>query len=91
MSVALYVVQTGVKPVPAIVAAQAVTVIAAPLMAGTILWLSNRKDVMGEYTTGLGVNIVAGIGFLVLLAMAGNTAINKVLPAVQGWLTGGAA
>lgn len=91
MSVALYVVHTGVAPVPAIVAAQAVTVIAAPLMAGTILWLSNCKDVMGEHTTGATVNVVAGIGFLVLLAMAGNTAINKVLPAVQGWLSSGAA
>lgn len=91
MSVALFVVHTGVKPVPAIVAAQAVTVIAAPLMAGTILWLSNRKDIMGEHTNGVAVNIVAGIGFLVLLAMAGNTAINKVLPAIQGWLSGGAA
>jgi manganese transport protein len=91
MGVALYVVHTGVKPVPAIVAAQAVTVIAAPLMAGTILWLSNRKDIMGEHTNGLAVNIVAGIGFLVLLAMAGSTAFNKVLPAVQGWLDRGAA
>jgi len=91
MGVALFVVHTGVKPVPAIVAAQAVTVIAAPLMAGTILWLSNRKDIMGEHTNGVAVNIVAGIGFLVLLAMAGNTAFNKVLPAVQGWLSGGAA
>lgn len=90
MSVALYVVHTGVKPVPAIVAAQAVTVIAAPLMAGTILWLSNCKDIMGEHTTGTAVNVVAGIGFLVLLAMAGNTAVNKVLPAVQGWMNGGA-
>lgn len=91
MSVALYVVHTGVKPVPAIVAAQAVTVIAAPLMAGTILWLSNCKDIMGEHTNGTAVNFIAGIGFLVLLAMAGNTAFNKVLPAVQGWLNSGAA
>ena len=91
MSVAIFVVHTGVKPVPAIVAAQAVTVIAAPLMAGTILWLSNRKDIMGEHTNGVVVNIVAGIGFLVLLAIAGSTAFLKVLPAVQGWLSGGAA
>lgn len=91
MGVAIYVVHTGVPPVPAIVAAQAVTVIAAPLMAGTILWLSNREDVMGEHTNGQAVNLVAGVGFLVLLAMAANTAFNKVLPAIQGWLNSGAA
>ncbi len=86
MGVALYVIETGAKPVGAIVMAQAVTVIAAPLMAGVLLWLCNRKDYMGEHRNGPLLNIVGGIGFLVLLAMAWNTAFNKVLPKVKDWL-----
>ena len=86
MGVALYVIKTGAKPVGAIVMAQAVTVIAAPLMAGVLLWLCNRKDYMGEHRNGPLLNIVGGIGFLVLLAMAWNTAFNKVLPKVKDWL-----
>lgn len=86
MSVALYVIKKGVQPVGAIVMAQAVTVIAAPLMAGTLLWLCNRKEHMGEQKNGPLLNIVGGIGFLMLLAMAWNTAFNKVWPKVSEWL-----
>ena len=86
MSVALYVIKKGVQPVGAIVMAQAVTVIAAPLMAGTLLWLCNRKEHMGEQKNGPILNIVGGIGFLMLLAMAWNTAFNKVWPKVSEWL-----
>ena len=86
---AMYVINSGAKPVAAIVAAQAVTVVASPLMAGTILWLSNREDVMGDQKNGPLVNIVAGAGFLLLLAMAANTLFNKVVPAVQTWLASG--
>lgn len=90
MGVAMYVINSGAKPVAAIVAAQAVTVIAAPLMAGTILWLSNREDIMGDQKNSLLVNLFAGTGFVLLLAMAGNTLFNAVLPAVQKWLNSGA-
>ena len=86
MSVALYVIKKEVQPVGAIVMAQAVTVIAAPLMAGTLLWLCNRKEHMGEQKNGPILNIVGGIGFLMLLAMAWNTAFNKVWPKVSEWL-----
>ena len=86
MLVALYVIRTGVKPVGAIVMAQAVTVIAAPLMAGVLLWLCNRKEYMGEHRNGSLLNVVGGVGFLILLAMAWNTAFNKVWPKVSEWL-----
>jgi manganese transport protein len=65
-------------PVPAIVAAQAVTVIAAPLVAGALLWLSNRKDIMGSAGNGKITNVLGVIGFLLLLAMAWYTATNKI-------------
>ncbi len=47
MFFSLYAIRTEKPPVAAIVAAQAVTVLASPLLAGTLLWLTNRKDVMG--------------------------------------------
>ncbi|MBG86618.1 MAG: hypothetical protein CMO80_06930 [Verrucomicrobiales bacterium] len=87
MGVALYVIKQDVKPVAAIVAAQAVTVIAAPLMAGTLLWLTNKKEVMGDQTNGKGMNAIAGLGFLLLLAMAGYTAFAKVLPGIKGFFS----
>ncbi len=74
MCVALLVIAVGWKPVPAIVAAQAVTVIASPLVAGALLWLCNRKDVVGEDTNGFVTNFFGGIGFVLLLGMAFYTA-----------------
>jgi Mn2+/Fe2+ NRAMP family transporter len=87
MGVALYVIQTGTKPVAAIVMAQAVTVIAAPLLAGALLWLCNRREYMGDKCNSPFLNVVGGLGFIVLLAMAWNTAFNKVMPKVIDWLS----
>ena len=83
MFVALYVIQSGTRPVVAIVAAQAVTVVAAPLAAGALLLLTSSKKVMGEHRNGIGVNIQASIGFLLLLGMAWYIASEKVLPQIQ--------
>jgi manganese transport protein len=88
MGVALYVIRTGARPVVAIVLAQAATVLAAPLLAGVLWWLTSRRDVMGEDRIGLGLNLLAGAGFLLLLVIAGSTAVGKVLPAVQEWVSG---
>ena len=67
----------------AIVAAQAVTVLASPLLAGTLLWLTNRKDVMGEQCNGLVTNCIAGLGFILLLGMAYYLATEKVWPFIS--------
>lgn len=83
MFVALYVIKSGTKPVAAIVAAQAVTVVAAPLVAGGLLLLTNSKKIMGEYRNGVLMNIFAGIGFVLLLGMAWYIATEKVLPEIQ--------
>jgi Mn2+/Fe2+ NRAMP family transporter len=48
-------------------------------MAATILWLANRKDIMGERRNTLLLNILGGIGFLVVLFMAIRVLINIVL------------
>ena len=86
MVVALYVLQTGVRPVGAIVAAQAVTVLAAPLMAATLLWLTNIPAVMGEHVNGRWTNLAAGLGLLLSMAMSWTMATEKVWPAVCAWL-----
>lgn len=83
MFVAMYVIESGTKPVVAIVAAQAVTVVAAPLAAGALLLLTSSKKVMGEYRNGPFMNILAGIGFLLLLGMAWYIATQKVIPQIQ--------
>ena len=80
MGVALYAIKAQVSPVAAIVAAQAAVVIASPVVAGTLLWLTNRKDIMGDYKNSMGLNAIAGIGFVLLLAMAYNTAVYKFYP-----------
>ncbi len=71
MGVALYMIVTGVgKPAALIVAAQATTVVASPLIAATLLWLTNRKSVMGENTNGPITNAVAALGLVVLILIS---------------------
>ncbi len=70
MAVAMIVLHTSVKKVDAIIFGQALTVIGNPLMAAAILWLANRKDIMGNKRNTLLVNVLGGIGFLVVLLTA---------------------
>jgi Mn2+/Fe2+ NRAMP family transporter len=70
MGVALWALSTGEKPINLIIFGQALTVLGNPLMAITMLWLANRKDVMGDRRNGPIANIVGGIGLLVVLLMA---------------------
>jgi Mn2+/Fe2+ NRAMP family transporter len=59
---------------PTIIAAQALTVVAAPLVAGVLLWLTSSRDVMGEHVNGP-ITIGFGVmGLVMLIAMAGKTA-----------------
>ncbi len=60
---------------PTIIAAQAVTVVGAPLVAGVLLWLASSKSVMGVHANGPVTKTIAGIGLVILLAMAANTAL----------------
>ena len=70
MVVAILALRTGAKPIQLIIFGQAMTVIGNPLMAGVLLWLANRKDIMGDRRNRLTVNILATVGFLVVCAMA---------------------
>jgi len=70
MAVAMIVLHTPVKKVDAIIFGQALTVIGNPLMAVTILWLANRKDIMGDHRNKIVHNILGGIGLLIVVLMA---------------------
>jgi len=70
MVIALLALRTGEKPVELIIFGQALTVLGNPLMAGAMLWLANRKDIMGERRNSLAINILGGIGFVVVVLMA---------------------
>ena len=67
-------------------AAQAVSVVEAPLIAGALWWLTNRPDIMGADRNGTMTNVFALVGFVLLLAMAWYTAAYKVWPQVTNWL-----
>jgi manganese transport protein len=75
MSVGLAVLVFDFNKAPTIIAAQAVTVVAAPLIAGVLLWLTSSRDVMGENVNGPVTKSLAAVGFVLLLAMAMRTAI----------------
>jgi len=70
MAVAMIILHTPVKKVDAIIFGQALTVIGNPLMAVTILWLANRKDVMGERRNTPVLNILGGLGLLAVVFIA---------------------
>jgi len=70
MGVAMIVLHTPIKKVDAIIFGQALTVTGNPLMAAAILWLANRKDIMGDKRNTLLLNILGGLGFVVVLLMA---------------------
>lgn len=78
MLVGLAVIVKGFDPAPTIIAAQAVTVVGAPLIAGVLLWLTSREDVMGANVNGPVTKAFAGLGFVVLLSLAGKTAFNDM-------------
>jgi manganese transport protein len=68
--VALLALGGGRNPIQLIIFGQALTVIGNPLMAGTLLWLANRRDIMGERRNSWIVNILGGLGLLVVILMA---------------------
>jgi len=59
-----------IPPVNLMVFGQAMTVIGNPLMAGTLLWLANRKSTMGDRRNRITSNILGMIGFVVVLLLA---------------------
>ncbi|MHC4878463.1 MAG: Nramp family divalent metal transporter [Planctomycetota bacterium] len=78
MCVALASMLLGFDRTPTIIAAQAVTVVGAPLVAGVLLWLTSRREIMGDQVNSQATTLVAGIGLILLLAMAARTALVSI-------------
>ncbi len=74
MVVALAVNALGWDATPTIIAAQAVTVLASPLVACVLLWLASSRDVMGQHVATPLQKTIAGIGLLALIAIGMKTA-----------------
>jgi len=85
MGVALFVllVLKEQKPAQLIIFAQAITVIASPLMAGALWWLAANEEVMGDQKNRPLANVLAGIGFILLLSMSIRVAVVSVWPAIS--------
>ncbi len=71
------------SPVNSIIVAQAATVIMVPLISFMILWLSNKRDLMGDARPAWWVNVIGALGVLAVCLLAVNTVIN-----LYGRLTG---
>lgn len=71
---------------PTIIAAQAVTVVAAPLVAGVLLWLTSSRDVMGEHVNGPITILFGLLGLVLLLALAGKTAVVDLPQQIDSYL-----
>ena len=91
MLVGVAAVQFNFDRTPTIIAAQAVTVVAAPLVAGVLLWLTSTRSIMGESVNGPGTIGMGLLGLVLLMAMAGKTAIVDLPPKIDAYLNPPAA
>ena len=66
----------GQSPVKLIIFAQALTVIAVPVLAGSMLWLATRSDLTGVRAVPGWLKALGGAGFLVVLALAARTILS---------------
>ncbi len=58
-----------IPPINLMIFGQAMTVIGNPLLAATLLWLANRKSIMGERRNRLASNILGVIGLTVVVLL----------------------
>ena len=70
MAVAMLAMRSGQKPIKLIIIGQALTVFGNPLMAVMLLWLANRRDIMGEHRNGWLANTLGGLGLVLVLFIA---------------------
>jgi Mn2+/Fe2+ NRAMP family transporter len=59
----------AIPPVNLMIFGQAMTVIGNPLLAATILWLANRKNIMGERRNRIASNVLGAIGLTVVILL----------------------
>lgn len=80
MTVAIAAKKLEMSTVELIILAQAVTVIASPIIGGVLLWLANRRDVMKDKVNGPITNALGVFGLLILLFISVDL-ITRKLPA----------
>lgn len=61
----------GIKPIQLILFAQLANGVLLPLLSGYILWLVNKKSVMGNNTNGVWMNVLAFTIWLITLLLGG--------------------
>ncbi len=81
MVVAMVVLERGKPPVPMIVFAQALTVLANPLLAGAVLWLAYATAKRHSVRVPWYIHILGGAGFVAVLFLAARLAVRL-------WLSG---
>ena len=69
----------GMRPVLVLIVSQALQSVILPLTIGCILYLGNRKDLMGEFKNKLTMNVVLGI----LLVLSTFTTYKGVIGVIQ--------
>ncbi|MDG2220051.1 MAG: Nramp family divalent metal transporter [Rubripirellula sp.] len=68
-----------------IIAAQAVTVVAAPLVAAILFWLTNQRDIMHSQVNSTTAKVFGGLGLALLLVIAGKTALITLPNSVRNY------
>ena len=60
----------GGRPVLVMIISQALVAVATPVIVLLMMILLNKKEIMGEYKAGTGLNMVMGLIFLFTVVMA---------------------
>lgn len=84
MSVAIWVYSSGERPVNLIVFAQSLTVPGVPILAGAMLWLATRSDMVGERKVPTWMKAVGFIALAIALFLSLRTAMTLLLPVING-------
>jgi Mn2+/Fe2+ NRAMP family transporter len=79
MVVAIAVKALDFKTGDLIIFAQALTVLGNPLLAGAMLWLATRADMIGERGVPMWIKVVSGLGFILVVALSLRTAVQIYL------------
>jgi len=61
----------GLKPISLIIVAQTANAMLLPISVVLLVWVCNRKSLLGQYKNGLITNAAAGIVVVLVLALAG--------------------
>lgn len=78
MTIGLAVNAAGWDRTPIIIGAQALTVVASPLLAGVLLWLASSREVMGKHVANPLQIVIAAIGLAALIGIGWRTAFVEI-------------